>query len=90
MTRDLIYRDDAIARIRDERAMVEPFANPFEKNSIMGCMLAVKDVPAVDAVLVVHAKWAAKGTAYSCSNCGFGVPVPCFNYCPECGAKMDQ
>lgn len=35
------------------------------------------------------AKWGFKGTAYGCSLCGYGVIAPIYNYCPECGAKME-
>ena len=42
-----------------------------------------------DCVPVVHARWGMLGTAYGCTNCGFGVIAPAYNYCPDCGAKMD-
>jgi DNA-directed RNA polymerase subunit RPC12/RpoP len=56
--------------------------------------------PTVDAVEVVHGEWKFceddfYGEAtYKCSNCGEelvtlnGVEID-WNYCPECGAKMD-
>ena len=64
----------------------------------------VKESPTVDAVEVVHGYWVAtpvrklnsKGKVvkycdyYHCSECGTDRPiVPPYNYCPNCGAKMD-
>ena len=60
--------------------------------------------PTVDAALVVHGRWnpkpiyKANGNGgvykycdlYFCSECATERPfVPPFNYCPNCGAKMD-
>lgn len=54
----------------------------------------IAEMPTIDAVPVVHAKW-HKPTPCSqefCTNCGrtpktnFGWLPP---YCPHCGAKMD-
>ena len=56
----------------------------------------IYESPTVDAVEVVHGRW--KKTAYSgvsrCSCCDKPSSTPdCldefFNYCPNCGAKMD-
>ena len=56
----------------------------------------VEAAPTVDAVEVVHGRWIEQekytfGTMYDCSICGTrildnGHP---WNYCPNCGAKMD-
>ena len=52
-----------------------------------------KIVPAADVAPVKHGEWDKKpfliGTSYYCSECGdnFGEP---YNYCPNCGAKMDE
>lgn len=49
--------------------------------------------PAADVAPVKHGEWDKKpfliGTSYYCSECGdnFGEP---YNYCPNCGAKMDE
>jgi hypothetical protein len=59
---------------------------------------ALKEIPKVDAVEVVHGRWEKQSGIYSCSECGKACPYdvqadvieywPC-NYCPNCGAKMD-
>lgn len=65
------------------------------------CRRAIKELPAVDAVPVVHARWSKarfeKTYAgytkvciyYVCSACGKDVDDALFNYCPKCGARMD-
>lgn len=63
----------------------------------------VNNRPGVDAEPVRHAQWKAanrRGTlcdTYVCSECGNmvmqaeGYTYSCtFNYCPHCGAKMDE
>lgn len=65
----------------------------------------LRECPTVDAVPVVHGPWNSrpihkfnsKGKLikycdlYHCSKCGADRPiVPPYNYCPNCGAKMDQ
>lgn len=51
--------------------------------------------PKADVVEVVHAKWEYWISAYSafCTNCRYKRDltgdVGVFNYCPNCGAKME-
>ena len=55
-------------------------------------------IPTVDAVEVMHGRWIHDGQKlrggvdwWHCSECGrpaSGVDIK-FNYCPNCGAKMD-
>lgn len=51
---------------------------------------AIENIPAVDAVLVVHGRW---GEKCECSVCGFQPwyehDIHTLTYCPNCGAKMD-
>ena len=56
----------------------------------------IADIPAADVAPVVHGRWVEKekytfGIMYDCSLCenrilDNGHP---WNYCPDCGAKMD-
>lgn len=56
---------------------------------------ALASVPAADVAPVVHGKWIEKtflmGTSNFCSLCGchYGMPHEKYNFCPNCGAKMD-
>lgn len=80
--KQLIYKDAA------RRAVLK--ANP----SIAYC---INNIKPVDAVEVVHGKW-EKHLApytddyYSCTHCNGNFmteAAPYWNYCPNCGAKMD-
>lgn len=65
------------------------------------CWRAIKELPAVDAVPVVHGRWEEvegvwDDVHYRCSVCGNewyledGTPSENgMNYCTSCGAKMD-
>ena len=51
-------------------------------------------LPAADAVEVRHGRWTVyvismiDGEGCKCSECGF-EGVPYWDYCPNCGARMD-
>lgn len=53
----------------------------------------VKRQPAADVAPVVHGRWGDNGIPNSmlsgCSVCGFTCGAYSFQYCPNCGAKMD-
>lgn len=54
---------------------------------------SVDDIPTIDPVR--HGRWIddtqeGKGEWLLCSECGEGSPEVCeWNYCPNCGARMD-
>ena len=59
--------------------------------------IGIGKTPTVDAVEVVHGKWAERRficmdnehqLGYRCSECNLTFDAPT-NYCPNCGAKMD-
>ena len=50
----------------------------------------LRELPAVDAAPVVHGRWYDKGSlSCRCSCCGCKSNKE-YNYCPNCGAKMDE
>ena len=63
---------------------------------------SISDMPAADVVPVVHGHWIEQedgnlDTYYTCSACKEDFDLiagtPCenlYNYCPSCGAKMDE
>lgn len=70
----------------DQHTMVEQaYKNGYAKGFEAGKKAAV-----------VHGRWILheegkvwKRTYYTCSNCGSRNPLHKFNYCFNCGAKMD-
>lgn len=51
----------------------------------------IKNAPTVDAAEVVHGRWIRRHNETKCSRCKFIYYSnhDDFNYCPNCGAKMD-
>lgn len=54
----------------------------------------LKNAPAADVVPVVHGRWLDNEDYMFCSICGIqwnycDNDTETFNYCPNCGAKMD-
>lgn len=67
------------------------------------CHSLVKRAPTIDAEPVKHGRWVGSADGYAdgelvydmweCSECGYDADgadeKPDWNYCPNCGAKMD-
>ena len=59
---------------------------------------AIKNTPTIEAKPVVHGRWISKNPhgyewVFVCSNCDYidGYPFnDRSNYCPNCGARMDE
>lgn len=57
---------------------------------------AINGIPAADVAPVLHGHWIRKPHwCVSCSYCGkcthdYECEVELYNYCPNCGAKMDE
>lgn len=53
----------------------------------------ISNFPAADVAPVRHGRWGSNGIPDSvlsaCSVCGFGCGAYSFQYCPNCGARMD-
>lgn len=100
MTNDLISREAVLDALRARGRKLLRLGTSFESNiasnTALECVNIVKDTPAVDAVPVVHGRWIKKpfllGTTNVCDKCGeyYGMPHGMFNYCPNCGARMDR
>lgn len=72
---DYIKREDVLSVIR------EAFSN-------------VDICPTADVVEVRHGRWEHDGSElkyrFLCSECGYKLMDVPTNYCPNCGAKMDE
>lgn len=49
----------------------------------------VKRIPSADVAPVRHGRWEEYGKTWWCSECGFETGLR-WDYCPDCGAKMDE
>lgn len=97
MHNDLISRNAALELCQkeyDKRLQMFDYCGDTVAYNIGG---AIKLLPAVDAVPVVHGRWVDNQLngyewAFSCSKCGWIDGYP-FNerhsYCPNCGARMN-
>ena len=82
-------------RLIDANALIEQFDESIFEGFVMKRLIEMQ--PTVDAVEVVHGRWIpSKSMALSdkCSVCHgwvtrHSVNERKFNYCPNCGAKMD-
>lgn len=52
----------------------------------------LEEMPTIEAKPVVHAHWDKRNNAMTCSGCGFIYYSngKTFEFCPECGAQMDE
>ena len=53
----------------------------------------IENQPAADVTLAVHAHWIRQDetfTRFKCTECGIENCNGFENYCPNCGAKMDE
>ena len=73
------------------------FINPAHADGWNTAIQIINEAPAADVAPVVHGKWLKPEYEYHvgiCSLCGCVPLKPAFrstpyNYCPNCGAKMD-
>lgn len=89
---DMILRAAAIKAFDDER--VDRYYGDVSPESVIK---VIESIPAVDAVPVVHGKWIDENPdlylnpRMRCSVCEqVEMPLVGWNYCPNCGAKMDK
>lgn len=65
---------------------------PNNKWTFDAILYGIKTEPTVDVAPVTHAHWIDVPQGYlKCSECGKGyLLMSAINYCPFCGAKMDE
>ena len=78
--------------IEREEVMHIAFKSPFFSDALME---EIKAIPAADVAPVRHGRWVQAKAPFmneceDCSVCGYRtVWGHRYNYCPNCGAKMD-
>lgn len=95
----LIDANNLIEEIREERCYN---CRNFKDMKCDYCGTAdyiymIEDMPAADVAPVRHGRWIEQekytfGVMYDCSICGSRIldNGHSWNYCPNCGAKMDE
>lgn len=100
--RAILNERDKIPRVIDKERYIpnpQPYHyGDFMRGGIRKALRVIEQAPVVDAVPVVHARWALFEGCWACSECGcspadweqkpnnpYGLPP----YCHCCGAKMD-
>lgn len=61
-------------------------------DSLMALVMTdIDECPTMDVAPVVHGRWETYSTTMmACSKCGKHTAKHRFNYCPSCGARMDE
>lgn len=81
---------EALIKDFELMASVQP---EYKQSTILGMVSTIKNRKAADVAPVVHGRWVSNGISESilsgCSVCDFTCGAYSFNYCPNCGAKMD-
>lgn len=99
---EYIEREAAIKLIREEgRNQAGQYANRYHPVVLAygDCFGKITNLPIADVVEVRHGEWVYTDKAASwhgkdeCSECHYStadrVDLSYFNYCPNCGTKMD-
>ena len=101
---EYIKRDAAIREIEqinpvDYGAMWDYEAHHWAGECLRDCKEAIDSIPTADVAPVVHGRWEYIQQTLNtlsqlrCSFCGWWSLDPsidgAYNYCPNCGAKMD-
>lgn len=93
---DLIEREALLESVRKWIMDTSEIRDSLDHQYNKGLLRAIKEIqraPAVDAEPVRHGKWLygiweTYPDGHVCDQCRTGYPIR-FNYCPNCGAKMD-
>lgn len=89
MAKEYIEREVALKNIKETIIGASEFANDIRNSAIN----AVNSAPTADVREVRHGKWVKRDVfgedPIECDCCGNSVSVYGYDYCPNCGAKMD-
>lgn len=82
---DYIKRIDALDIVAYNRVNGEITPNRYDK-----IIDGIYEIPSADVAPVRHGRW-MKNDDYTCSLCGYRMVIGdgAYNYCPNCGARMD-
>lgn len=76
--------NERLAYLLDKNGQYDYFTDGYDE-----AVSTVEEFLSADVAPVVHGRWKRYGRNLGeCSNCGEIVNIR-YNYCPNCGAKMD-
>ncbi|MBQ0037834.1 MAG: hypothetical protein KBS74_04085 [Clostridiales bacterium] len=83
---------EQMEKLLDHHLMMGNFS---ADGAVSDCVEFLKTAPTIDAEPVVHGRWIDDDDGYHCSICGedycyLFFKCELYNYCPNCGAKMDE
>lgn len=91
---EYIEKKNTLERLRDIESIFRRSGYSREADGIMRAEREIERIPSSDAAPVIHAQWGADGIAAVCSLCKSSIVIEQYdadlNYCPNCGAKMDE
>lgn len=83
---DYIKREDALDIVADNNVTGEITLNRYDK-----IIDGIYEIPSADVAPVRHGRWIDSGEGWvKCSVCHAWDYYDGFDYCPNCGAKMDE
>lgn len=72
-------------------------SDDFDNDTINAVLYSIDEAPTMDAEPVRHGRWIKDGDFLICLNCESEIDIKNSlgtenhkNYCPNCGAKMDE
>ncbi|MBQ7800645.1 MAG: hypothetical protein IJ370_09140 [Oscillospiraceae bacterium] len=94
---EYIEREELKKVFSNEAVHCLTFQKKGEARGLIKAREIVSKLPTADVAEVKHSKWLKDDNGNFCSNCMAGVKdqnnkpfkILDFNYCPNCGAKMD-
>lgn len=94
MHKEYIEREAAL-EATTYNPLVEPNTTDIIYLTLVTAQKNIRKIPAADVAPVVHGEWCWEGKFKACSRCGSYVEwtetlgANFWNFCPNCGAKMD-
>ena len=90
---EYINKKEALNRICAEKCGNYGYEECAAPKRCLECQI-IEEFEAADVAPVVHGRWIDNGIKdsmlFGCSVCGFTCGALTFNYCPICGARMDE
>lgn len=96
MAKEYIEREALLKRLKF-KVETDTTYNHLKQRGLESAMAQVRKAPAADVVEVKHGRWISddRDVLFSCSECGTQISTSwdcedlVWNFCPNCGAKMD-